>query len=373
MTQSWRVRIYNEGDEQGILELMKLTGIDRANEMWLWEYKNNPFGHFIGVYEYEGRIVGHMALIPTYMKVGDEVVKGSQAVDLVVHPRFRRQGIFLTIGRFLKKQAEKAELDIFYGFPNESAHSGHIKYGWFDVCQVPLLFKPINTRKVALDFVDKHSRISFLNRYKISRSIVRVIAQFTLATVNSLSRMSNRIEDYGSPQNVEIHDIETFDERVDDLWKKVSTACTIAVVRDRKYLNWRYFEKPNSNYKVILAEKNGEILGYIVLLARTEGNLKLGYIVDVFALCSEKSVIRSLISKGIEYLRKENVDLILCWMMKQSRIACVYYKILRCSGFIPYFFQSYPLIALVNSLQISKAVVRNCGNWYVTMGDSDGI
>ena len=39
--------------------------------------KVTPFGHLIGVAEHKGQIVGHMALIPTYMKIGEEATVGS--------------------------------------------------------------------------------------------------------------------------------------------------------------------------------------------------------------------------------------------------------------------------------------------------------
>lgn len=55
-----------------------------------------------------------MALLPVEMRIGDKIVKGSQAVDLIVHPEFRRKGIFLAIGRFITNDAGEKE-DISYG------------------------------------------------------------------------------------------------------------------------------------------------------------------------------------------------------------------------------------------------------------------
>ena len=78
--------------------------------------------------------------------------------------------MFLAIGKLLTKEAEKEGIDVTYGFPNKPAHSGHPKYGWFDVCKVPLLIKPINMNKI-VNFLDERKRISFLNRYKISRIV----------------------------------------------------------------------------------------------------------------------------------------------------------------------------------------------------------
>jgi len=35
MTSSWFIRMYEEGDQHGILDLMKLIGIERTGEQWV--------------------------------------------------------------------------------------------------------------------------------------------------------------------------------------------------------------------------------------------------------------------------------------------------------------------------------------------------
>jgi len=49
------------------------------------------------------------------------------------HPKFRRQGIFLAIGKILTKEAEKEGIDITYGFPNKLAPSGHYEVQAWDL------------------------------------------------------------------------------------------------------------------------------------------------------------------------------------------------------------------------------------------------
>jgi len=370
MTHSWSIRIYKEGDELGILELMKLSGVKRTTEQWFWEYKNNPFGHHIGVAEHNGQIVGHMALIPTYVKVGEKTVMGSQAVDLLVHPKFRRQGMFLALGKMLTSEAGKKEIDITYGFPNAPAHSGHLKYDWFDVCKVHELIKPINMNKM-VDLLDQHRIPRFLSRYKISRDIIKPILQIILPIISFFSRIFNRIENNYNLRNAKICTIESFDDRIDDFWKKVSNYYPIIAVRNKKYLNWRYFEKPNVKYTVLLAEKNEEILGYIVLRFTIQKNLRLGYIVDILALPDKKAVVQSLIAKAVDHFIAENVDSIYCWMLDNNSTTHTYYKILRYNGFIPV--SSNILIARVNTSQISKESVEDFTKWYIALGDSDHI
>ena len=373
MTQQWSVRLYRKGDEQGILELMNLAGVRRNTEDWYWEYGENPFGHLIGVAEYDGRIIGHMALVPVFIKANLESVKGYQAVDLIVHPKFRGQGIFLAIGRFLVNEAAKQGLSIAYGFPNEPAHSGHLKYGWFDVSEVPFLVKPLANSNIA-DFLADHRIVGSLNRFDIPKKIMNSVLSAGFAALSFSARVFNRIQK-GNTNSVKIRRADSFDNHIDNFWNEVSKDYMNIIVRDRKYLNWRYFEKPSTNYSVFFAEENGKTVGYVVLCSENMKNLKYGCVVDVLAFLEQESIIQLLISKAVEELRREKVDLIICWMLNSSRSGRVYYKILKANGFTRVPGRSNPFIARVNSPGLSTCarVIHSPAYWYITIGDSDHI
>jgi GNAT superfamily N-acetyltransferase len=371
LSEQWSVRLYREGDEQGILELMNLSGIKRKIEDWYWEYGENPSGHLVGVAECSGRIIGHMALVPIYMKSGPETVKGCQAVDLIVHPKFRGQGIFLAIGKLLVNEAGKRGISIAYGFPNKPAHSGHLKYGWFDVCEVPFLVKPLANNNIA-DFLADHRMIGSLNRFGAFKRIMNFTLSTCFAVIGFFERAFNRIQG-GNTDGVEIRRAKSYDNRIDDFWKEVSKDYTNMVVRDKKYMNWRYFRKPNAKYTTVFAEERGRILGYVVLCSENIKNLKYGSIVDILVFLEQKSIIQLLISEAVEEFRREKVDLIVCWMLNNSQSGRVYYRILKANGFVRVPRRSNPFIARVNSPGLSTELIRDPTNWYVTIGDSDHI
>ena len=370
------MRTYNVGDDRGILQHMKAGEIERTTEDWSWEYKSNPFGHLIGVADYDGQVVGHMGLVPICMKLGDMTTKGSQAVDLIVHPNFRGQGIFLAIGKMLADTAGREGIPFSYAFPSRAAsHAGFLKFGWFDVCHISQLVKPINIDNM-VDYLDKYRIIKFLNRHRTLRKVVRFFLQVGFAVTSSFNRISNRTDEVKKTMrtglgDMKIRAIESFDDRFDDFWKEVSRHHSIIVVRNKKYLNWRYFEKPNTKYTVLVAERNGKISGYVVLRSKKEKQLRLGYIVDILVSSDNKGVIQSLFLEAIEKFRKENVDAILCWMLEKSTGARIYHKILKYNGFIHQI--SLPLIARVNSSQFSKEFAEDPNRWFVTIGDSDYI
>jgi GNAT superfamily N-acetyltransferase len=369
MIQLLSCRLYREGDEHGILELMKVCNMKRTIDEWIWEYRDNPAGQMIAVEDWQGQIVGHMAWVPTRMKVDTKIVMGSQAVDLVVHPEFRRHGIFLAIGRLLAKEAEKQSNEVTYGFPNKPAHPGHLKYGWFDVCEVPLLVKPFDLHET--DLFESNRFMQLLSNNKLIGKLIPSTLRTVLVTLSFFSRIFNRVQATNDSENYTIHTVESFDNKFDDFWKDVTRDYTIIVCRDKEFLNWRYCKRPTTKYTVFVAEENSRILGYIVM--RIDDRKKMGYIVDILAYSYRKRVIQSLILKAIEYFRKENVGLVACWMLKSNPSANVYYRILIAQGFVRLPGRSNPLIARVNTQNAPEEAIRNPRNWYVTIGDSDYI
>ncbi|MCJ7633223.1 GNAT family N-acetyltransferase, partial [Candidatus Bathyarchaeota archaeon] len=332
-----------------------------------------PFGWLVGVAEDQKRIVGHMALISSDFKVADKVILGSQAVDLIVDPEYRGQGIFLSIGKFLTSEAARRGTSFWYGFPNKLAHSGHLKYGWFDVCQIPLLVKPIDTNKMINAFLAKHGRTRFLTLYRIVGAVARVMMRIALSSTAFFQRVFIPIRGKLVEKECQQFPSKLVDGRFDAFWGKVSRNYPILVARTGKYLRWRYFEKPSSHYRFLVVVEGDDVVGYVVLESKQEDGLKSGYIVDIFASPDDENTIRLLVLKAIELFKEEKVDLVNCWMLKDGKCTKTYYKILRYYGFMRLFGRNHPLIARINLPEVAPDIVRDHRNWFVTIGDSDHI
>ena len=124
MQQAWFVRGYKNGDEDGILQFIQLAFKWDDKKYWNWRYRDNPAGiGRIWLADDAGKIVGHYAMIPIKMKIGDETVTASLTVDIVTHPNYRRQGIFETLARKAYTEAGKEGGHILCAFPNEVAIS----------------------------------------------------------------------------------------------------------------------------------------------------------------------------------------------------------------------------------------------------------
>lgn len=351
LAHSFVVRKYKEDDEKGIVELMGLcfgrTDYDYWMKHWVWEYKENPLGKHIWIAERNGQVVAHSAWIPVNLKVGKKVFKSGIGADAMTHPNYRRKGLQWKIIAIAQNELVKASIYFSYFFPGEAFHK-HRRDGQYSVCKIPVMIKFFDTNEI----IKKLIHCGFLARV-ISVFLNRIIGVFFRSKKKSIS------------EDLKITRVAQFDDRIDEFWKYVSNYFGIIVVRNKEYLNWRYFKRPNSNFNILLAEDDDKILGYIVFSSHD----KKGFFVDLLVYPNRLDVIQSLVSMAVEQLREEKVHRIICQIPKINP----YYKVLRANGFIP-FSGKYPFaVSIYSPSNIPTEFIKNPKNWYITMGDTDGI
>jgi len=142
-------------------------------------------------------------------------------------------------------------------------------------------------------------------------------------------------------------------------------------VRDKKYLNWRYIDRPGQEYTVFSAQRGTNLVGYVIVKSNVRMfDLVLGLIVDILA-SDDNHVADYLIAQAIEYFRGEKVDAIGCVMLKHTP----YHKALKRNGFIqvPQLLSPKEFYFMVhfNSGEIPKVLAGNPVNWFLTFGDFD--
>ncbi len=236
----WTIRPYRAGDEHGILELFNGVFevgnpdfVPRSLEQWRWQFADAPQGHQTYVGEVDGRIVGQYTGIPQRWRLKEGVQLGTQALDTCVSVEFRRSlkksGLFLSLcdvwfGEFGRPDRSQ----IVYGFPNPQAFRiGTRKVGYVPVrCPLPMF---------ALD----------------------------LGSVPE------------APAGITVHQVESFGKEVDAWDEFLASGRGLTVIRDQKYLDWRYVRCPTTDYRILRAESaNGELRGFLVYTLSWHGNHK---------------------------------------------------------------------------------------------------
>lgn len=361
----WKVRLYQDGDEEQIVDLLnlelmldaKLRGEETkaktyttdswktyAMDSWLWNFKNDPYGFLTAVGEHKGKIIGIMSLFYFDMKLGDKIIRTSQGSALFVHPDFRRQGMFLEIGRTLLETSGKRGVPLAFCFPNKIAADGHVKYGWFFFSMVPVM----------------------TTYFDISRTVKARGIPLSGLVSKAINYYYSRKRRHKIPSDdVNIKKITRFDKRIDNFWNRVAKQHEMITVRDSKYLNWRYFDKPKATYEVFVAEKEGQIEGYLVTNKLQNESVNVGWIIDV--LCISKNVFLNLVHYAVDHLQKYSVDSIKC-LMNDNKSE---YKWIQETGFTSYPRPKLRMIARINSEEVADSFRVYSKDWYVTYGDCD--
>jgi hypothetical protein len=350
-------RSYRDGDEDRIFELGKAVNPNQQfdKEKWLirwrWKFKENPAGNgWIWLAEDQGKIIGHSALTPAFMKVDTSIVRSFQSVDSMTHPEYRGRGIYQNLAKRLYSEAAKDGALLGYGFFNENSHLvSSKKLGWIDIPKYHLMTKIFNWRNAL--------------RPKIRNKTLRSFLAFGGALVYNKSFLTTQKP--SSKEDSRIRQIHSFDDSANKLWNSVMSQYKITIVKNKDYLNWRY-RAPGANYIILAAEKEGEMEGYLISVYKMREGSKECYIVDIIAK-SEK-VVHYLLLNLSERCKRDNVDIISYSIIANN----AYQRVLRRTGFIfPPFIKGIYFSTYTSSTSISKEFLINPQNWFVQMGDSD--
>lgn len=147
MADDLRIRPADEGDTDGILELLKLSlgegSIPRDEAYWSWKHVENPFGPSPAlVAEADGRIVGLRVFMRWTWERDGEEVRAVRAVDTATHPDWQGRGIFTRLTLGLVERMEEEGVEFVFNTPNRYSRPGYLKMGWSAVGRTSLCVRP---------------------------------------------------------------------------------------------------------------------------------------------------------------------------------------------------------------------------------------
>lgn len=356
MIENLKIRPYQEGDENGILPLMKAVyGQWHGLDYWQWKYKENPLGFFpnwIWIAESNGKIVGHYTVIPVKMKIGNRDILAAQSVDTATHPDYRRQGIFENLAKNVYAEAYRDGVRLIYGFANlprrVTSESGasyeglHKKLGWTHLCFMTRMLKGLGYSKPTESGVTA----------RIGAAVVELVTRARSAESTEHNAIDQR---------------DRFDRHIDLFWERASKTANVMIKRDSAYLNWR-INDPDSEYVIFEARKGKEVQGYVIL--KIEKEVRTGIVVDLLALPSHQDVVLSLILRSSDFFADQNIPYLRCWIIRTH----FYHRLLKRLGCI----DTPTRVGLVFRTNLQQKtqyedILRESNNWFMTWFDSDHV
>ncbi|MGE5238952.1 MAG: GNAT family N-acetyltransferase [Chloroflexota bacterium] len=308
------VRLYREGDECGIVSLFgQVFGREMSLEEWRWKYRMSYPEKVYSAVAVDDRkgIVGHYGAVCMSM-VNDGIdTRGLTICDVAIHPKFRGRGLLKTLADPVPREAVKDGIRLGYGFPNR----------WS-------LLKPA----ISLGIYEK----------------VEDVIEGTRATKfhNTPVRYLYRV-----------FPLDYTDARIDLLWESCRRRIGLAVVRDRRYLAWRYRDHPSLRSELwgMTLRAGSRLAGLAVL--RREGDRML--LVDF--LCPREA-LKSLLTKIDNYARSVGASSLILWVPPFMKNA-----IAECG------FETRQAETAVPRTTLEGTMTRDeiAGRFFYTMGDTD--
>ncbi len=345
-----------------ILSLMRASfGRPFLKEHWDWKYRSRPIKGACSLVMIDGdKVVGHWGFSPVRYKLGPKSYVASISFDMAVDRKtFGRRAAALNlvqIGKTAYYVIESQGAVFGAGFPNiNSLFLGIKRLGWIPIVHILnlscyLRLKPFLQKRLSNRFLVKAASLLW-------RALVKI-------------GLYSRFLDLWPSWGRKVHKVNSFDERADALWQSTSQKIGNAVVRDAKYLNWRYFSPLKPVYDVFIAERKHQLVGYIVLRIREDReNVKEAVIADILAKDHSPLIASQLILSAVRFAVKNNCDVVRAWCVKHSR----YLSCLRAVGFLKRkSLVHFILRPWTPNPSLAKQIMTRSA-WHVMMGDSDSV
>lgn len=313
-----------------------------------WQFFKNKKTNFVDI-EYDfssSKVASIYATFTVDFLIDRDIHLGSQSLDTITDINYRGKGLFIKLAKDVYEKATNGDVALVYGFPNgNSIHGFKSKLDWEVLDPVPFLIKPLHSSY----FTNKISFLKFMPNINLSFSSFKKSKHFTV--VEQLS----------------------FPEAVNQIWNNFSKNIKVAVHRDKKYLDWRYVNKPLENYKIAHCyDYKNTYLGYVVYTVKGKHGGKIAYIMELIYDLEVPKSGDELLKYAIHKIKREKADCILSWCFTHSPNFSNFKKVLFLT--MPEKFRPIELHFGARCFNDSlKDLINKRANWYLSYSDSDTV
>ncbi len=293
-----------------LVELFNLVFSSNINtRMWQWKHLENPLNPCepnVVVAVDRGRIVGARPVMLANLRVDNRTVLVGQPCDTMVHPEYRRQGIFYKMNELAIEHARTIGISLFYNFPNPFALSGNLKQGSRKVIPLEPLMRLEEPVQVA--------------EAKFGRGVTsKVIGTSYGMFFDGIPRKGYRLKQH----NCRIETSDKVVKRLEGL-EKLYQEDKIELERSRTYLEWRIDCHPEHDYRYIMCFQEEDLVGYVLAgLSTWHNGLRVGQIVDYMVGCRNAECTYAMFDRAVAELLGMGCDMLHTWAPSDEAICGV--------------------------------------------------
>jgi GNAT superfamily N-acetyltransferase len=300
-----------------LVELFNLVfSTNISTEMWKWKHLENPLNSAqpkVVVAVDNGDIVGARPLMLANMRVGNEILLAGQPCDTMVHPEYRRRGIFSRMNDLAIEQARTMGVSLFYNFPNPLTLRGNLKQGWQRVMPLESLMRLEEPVQVA--------------EAKFGRGVASKVVGTSYRKFFGGIPGRRRWPEKPRCRIVTSHKAVEQLEGLERLYQEDK----IELERSGTYLEWRIDRHPKHKYRYIMCFEDEDLVGYVLVgLSTWQNGLRVGQIVDYMAGHRNADCIYAMFDRAVVELLGMGCDMLRTWAPDDELICDV---LKRCLGF----------------------------------------
>lgn len=294
------------------------------------------------------RVAGSMGHLPADFVVQGQMVPARFTHDLLVDPDYRGRGL----AKLIVSHAHDLG-DFFPGgmWMTNPCYQIHLACGFEDA-------KPLTTYTLVLD------PGVFVARKGVS-ALKRGVGRLGLAVTRTRAlKRAGRMVDAGASS---VSEVDGFDPGLDPTWQALAASYGVTRQRDAAYLNWRFKAHPSLSYRVLVASRDGQAVGYLVWRPAPEGaDEKRAVIPDFLVSPGDSATLEFLLSRVIVDAAGSRAESISVLSTQEFAL-----KLFRSFGFFPRASANTWVVAGWKPY-LPADWLEDHSHWHMCLGDSDG-
>lgn len=342
----WTIRPYRSGDERALTALFaEVFGRPISEAHWRWKLKGlpSPTENVWLATDAADAPVFQYAGIPTPFRIAGQDTTAMVSVDTMTAPAFQRRGLLSSVGRHTYAAWRAADVPFVIGLPNERWGSRANALGWQPLFQLQWLVRALRPQDMLA--------------HRLHLPVLKKMPFLGMAW-NALWGSFHR------DSSVQVRGIAQAGTEFDKLWDRLRDDALFSVRRNSAWVQWRYLSPPETTYRVMLAERAGQPLGYTAY--RLNGNV--GLLAELFCAQDDTRGLGELIGRTVGALIAAGAERAVTLAVPGTPL----YRGLQRAGFTKgrgAF--GVQLVSLAPDLPLDA--MRDPRNWSIAGGDFDVI
>ena len=300
-----------------------------------WLYRRNPDGRSTAWFVLDdrtGEIAGCTAVFPRRVQVRGQKTGtvGWNCGDFCILPRYRAGGAAIMLRRAARDGVEAGASPFLYAHPNDRMLQIHLRVGHQPLGRMVRLARPT----------------------KLSGSAV-------IGGIGTFALRAARPDRLLPRDACEIR-AEALPAELDELFERLRCTVGTALVRDVRYLTWRFLECPMQEYRFVISRRGELVTGYLAYSVTSEMLLIKDW------LGVDRRAVRTLFGAAVDEACGRGVASASVTLLETHRDA----RVIRSLGFAtrP---ETSTVITYAPERLPWRGDVMSADAWYMTVGDRD--